>query len=147
LPDALATVRMRNRAGQGIGGIRARFGRQGQQALHHVLHLHLVGVTVADHCLFNLQGGVLGDFEATDDQRGDRRATRLAEAQRRLWIDIDEDNFDGCLVGLVAGDQRQQFGVYRPQAAGQRGAGIGLDAAAGQIGQPVAVFFRSARNR
>jgi hypothetical protein len=84
-----------------------------------VLHLHLVGVTVADHRLLDLQGGVLGDFEAADDQRGDRRATRLAEAQRRLWIDVDEDNFDRRLVGLVAGDQRRSSACIVPRRLGR----------------------------
>lgn len=65
-----------------------------------MLHLRLVGVAVADHRLFDLQGGVFGDLDAAGDQRGDRRATGLAEEQGRLRVGVHKDDFDDGLIRL-----------------------------------------------
>ena len=66
-------------ARQRIGGIRAGGARQGEKAAYHVLNLRFVGVTIPDHGLFDLQGGVFGHFNTTGNQCADRRAARLAE--------------------------------------------------------------------
>ena len=64
--------------------------RQREEAPHHVLHLLLGGVAVADHRLLHLQRGVLGDRQPGDHRRADRGAARLAERERRLRVDVDE---------------------------------------------------------
>ena len=66
-------------ARQRIGGVRAGVAREGEKAANHVLDLRFVGVTVSDHGLFDLQGGVFGHFNTAGDQCADRRAARLAE--------------------------------------------------------------------
>jgi hypothetical protein len=68
----------------------------------HVLHLLLAGVAVAHDRLLHLQRGVLGDREAGQHRRADRRAARLAERERRLGIDVDEHLLDRDLDGPCA---------------------------------------------
>jgi hypothetical protein len=93
---------------------------------------------VADHGLLDLQGAVFGHRQVRRDQRGDRRAACLAEQQRGLRVDVDEDDFDRRLLRLVGGDdlgQAVEDGLDPLRQAARR---IGLDAAAGDIGQLVA---------
>ena len=98
-----AGMRMGDRQAQRIGGVLAGQARQRQQAHHHFLHLVLAGVAVADDRLLQLQRGVFGHAQLARHQRGQRRAARLAEQQRALRVDVDEDDLHrgaGRLVGL-----------------------------------------------
>ena len=60
-------------------------------------------------------------------------AARLTEQQRRLRIDVDENDFDHRLIRLVLRDEFAQPSVDRSQPRRQRRLGVGLDATAGQI--------------
>jgi hypothetical protein len=69
-----------------------------------VADLLLGGLAVADHRLLDLQRGVFGHRQVARHGAADRRAAGLAEEQRGLRIDVDEDDLDRHLVGLVGGD-------------------------------------------
>ena len=77
-------------AGEGIGGVGSGFAGQRQQTAHHVLHLRLGCVPVADHRLLDLQGRVFGDFDAVGDEGRDGGAAGLPEEQGRLRVDVDK---------------------------------------------------------
>lgn len=61
-----------------------------------------------------------------------------------MRVNVHEDDFDDRLVGLVLRDQFAQAGIDGLQALRQRGFGVGLDAAAGDIGKVVAGLFDQA---
>ena len=42
------------RGGQSIGGVLLGLGLHPKHQLHHVLHLGLIGTTMADHCLLDV---------------------------------------------------------------------------------------------
>ena len=136
---------MRNGTCQGIGGVGTRVAVKGEQAAHHVLHLRLVGVTVADHRLLYLQRRIFSNFQPADNQCRDRRATGLTEQQSRLRIDVHKNDFNRRLVRLVLRDQLTQPSMNRSQSLRQGGIGIGLDAAAREVDQRIAAFFDDAK--
>lgn len=134
---------------QGVGGIGAGQAGQLQQAAHHFLDLALGRAAMAGHGLLHLQCRVFGDRQARIDQGRERGAARLAQQQRGLGVDVDEDDFHGRGVGLVAaGDFRdaveQQLEPARQVA--ERDA-RGADGAAGHVGQAVAVDVDHAESR
>ena len=63
--------------------------------------------------LLHLQRGVLGHRQVAGDQRGQRRAARLAEQQRGLRVDVDEHDLDRRAVRLRS--------APRPRARRRRG--------------------------
>jgi hypothetical protein len=93
------------------------------------------------HRLLHLQRGVLGHREVVVDQRGHAGATRLPQQQRRLRVDVDEDDFDRRRIGLVARDDFrdavEQHLEPRRQVAGAQVPGA--DGAAGHVAQRMAV--------
>ena len=74
----------------------------------HLLYLLLVCVAVADHGLFDLQGGVFGHRQISQHCRANRRAARLAQQQRGLRIDVDEHFFHRDLLRLMLCDHFAQ---------------------------------------
>jgi hypothetical protein len=72
----------------------------------------------------------------------DRRPARLAEQQRRLRIDVDEDLLDRRLVRLIGGDHLTDAGEQRLDTFGQALLVVRLDAAAGHIDQLLAHAVR-----
>src|SRR5882672_10707056 len=127
-------------AGERVGGIRGGRAGELQQPLHHVLHLFLAGVAVADHRLLHLQRGVFRDWQARVDRGADRRAARLAERERRRGIDVDEDFLDGDLLRPVFADHLAQVLEDRSQAPGKV-CTAGFDAAARDVNNVRAVLF------
>ena len=123
-----------NGAGEGVGGIGRRLAREREQALHHVLDLLLARVTVAHHRLLHLQRGVFGDRKAGEHRGADRGAARLAERERGLRVDVDEDLLDRHLERAVRGDDFVQPFEDGLQAL-REVARAGLDAAAGDVAQ------------
>ena len=89
-----ARMRMADRARKRIGRIGRGDAVEREQALHHQLHLALVGLAKADDRLLDPQRGVLVHDQALADRRADRRAARLTEQQGRLGIHVDEHLLD-----------------------------------------------------
>src|SRR5437763_1394002 len=131
----LAAMGMADRASERIGGVGRRVAGQGEQAPHHVLHLPLSGVAVADHRLLDLERGVLRDRQAGEHRCADRRAARLPERERRLRIGVDEHYLDRDLARGVRRDDAVQPLEDRFQP-GRQVAGAGFDAAARHVAQP-----------
>src|SRR3981081_2449806 len=59
--EAAGSVGVADRQPEGVGGVRARQAGQGEQAHHHLLHLFLLSLAVANDGALHLQRGVLGD--------------------------------------------------------------------------------------
>ena len=101
--------------------------------------LRLLAVAGADHGLLHHIGRVFGDGKARlrRHQQGD--AARLAELERRRRIGVDEGRLHRRLVRAVAFDHRDQPVMDGHQPLAERRALAGLDRAAGDVDQPVAV--------
>ena len=138
-------MRVGNGAGQGVGGVGSRFAGQREQATHHMLHLRLGRVAVADHGLLDLQRRVFGDLDAFGDEGRDGGAPGLSEQQGRLRIDVDENDLDHGLAWGVTGDEFADSGVDRPQSGGQAGFGVSADATAGDVAQSLAADVDDAK--
>lgn len=72
---------VRQRHGQGVGGISLQFSGNSEQHTHHVLDLALVRRTTTDDRLLDFPCGVLGKAESAMDHGTDCRAARLSEFQ------------------------------------------------------------------
>ena len=135
---------------QRVCGVRAGQGGQVEQALHHFLHLSLVGATIADHGLLHLQGGVFrngGHRHGTRHQCCDAGPTRLAQQQRGLRVDVDKNNLHRGAVGLIARHDFFHAIKQNLQACGQLAfvdVG-GADGAAGDISQFGAINVNHAK--
>src|SRR5262249_30202761 len=114
-----------------------------EQPLHHVLHLLLARVALADDRLLHLERGVFGDRQPGVDRRADRRAARLAERERRGRVDVDEDLLERDLLRAVLLDHLAQVREDRAQALGQTHV-AGFDATARDVGEAGAVFLDDA---
>ena len=114
-------MRVANGARKRVGGVCGGRAGEPEEPLHHLLHLHLLRVTVADHGLLDLERGVLGDRQARVNGSADRSASRLAERERRGGIDVDEDFLQRDLLGAVLADDFSQSREDRLQAVGQIG--------------------------
>ncbi|MNT62810.1 hypothetical protein D3C72_2005680 [compost metagenome] len=75
------------------------------------------------------------------DERANGRATRLAQQQGRLGIDVDKHFFDGRAIGLVGADDFAHAPQDDLQARRQFPFGTRLDGPRRDIAQLVAVFF------
>ena len=93
-----------NRARQCVSGIGLRRRWQGQQSFDHLLDLFLFRVAIADHGLFNLQGGVFEYRKLLRHCCADRHATRLTEQQSRLRVNVDENFLHRHLLRLIGRD-------------------------------------------
>ena len=143
--QSLPAMGVTNGAGQRIGGIGSRCAWQAQKLHHHVLHLFLGRLAVADHRLLDLQRRVFGNRQPGMDQRAERRTARLAKEQRRLRVDVDEHLFDRRLIGCVGRDDLADAGEKCLDSLRQRLPVVRLDAAARHIDQLVAVFLDDAK--
>src|SRR3989442_9180596 len=139
-PQALPAVRVADGAGERVRGICGRRAGKPEQPLHHFLHLFLFGVAVADHRLLDLERRVLGDRQTRVHRGADRRAARLPQGERRCRVDVDEDLLHRDLLRLMRFDHLAQT-VKDILEALRQFSSAALDAAAGYIGEPRAVFF------
>ena len=121
-----AVLRVADGDRERVGGVRSRCGRRGQQHPHHHRHLLLFRVADADDGLLDEVGGVFGDRQPAQRQRGQRNAARLPELQRRLRIAIEECLLDRRLVRAFALDKRGERPMDRRQALRERSRGVGL---------------------
>jgi hypothetical protein len=100
-------------------------------------------MAVADDGFLQLQRGVFGHRQVTGHQRGQRRAARLAQQQRALRVDVDEDDLHRGAHRGVAGDDfahAVEDDLQPPRQVRQRGFG-GANGAAGDVADLVAVDF------
>ncbi len=72
--------------------------------LQHGGYLFLGGVAIASDGLFDLLGGVFGDFEAFGDGGGHGHALSPAQFEHGLWIFAKKGRFDGQIARAVLGD-------------------------------------------
>jgi hypothetical protein len=132
-------VRVADRAGEGIGGIGRRNSRELQQSAHHVLDLRLFRAALAHDRLLDLARRVFVHRQAGEHGRGDGRAPRLAQKQRRIRIDVHEHLLDGDLGRRFLADDVCQ--IARDDAQPDRQAVAACaDAAAGHVGERVALL-------
>ncbi len=120
-----------------------------EQAHHHLLHLFLLRLAVADDRALHLQCRVLGDRELVGDERRERGAARLAEQQRRLRVDVDEHDLDRRARRRVArGDLAHavEDDLEPPGKVGHRHRG-GADRSARHVAEPAAGAIDDAEAR
>jgi hypothetical protein len=137
---------MRDCAGERVGGVRRHHGAKVEQPADHFLYLLLRSLAMADDSLLHLQRRVFGDREVGEHRGGDRGAARLAQQERRLRVDVDEDLLDGDFGRPVLCDHRRQVAQYDAETLGQF-AVAGADAAARHANEPIAREFDDAEPR
>ncbi len=125
-------MRMADRTGESIGGIRRGVARQREQPPHHVLNLLLARMAVADYRLLYLEGCVLRYRKAGKDGGTDGRAASLPESERGLRVHIYEYLLHGDFDRAVRRDHFLEPLEDRLQARGQS-ALSGLHAAARNV--------------
>src|SRR6266567_633807 len=148
--QAFAAVGMADGASQRVGRVGRRRRRQREEPLHHLLHLALGRLAVADDRLLDLQRGVFGDRKIGEHRRADRRAARLTQKQRRAWIGVDEHLLDRDLRRTVLDDHApeitddylQPFGQLADSVA-HAAAGDVLELPAGRHDQPEPCYPQS----
>ena len=134
-----AMMRMRHRDGERVGGVLGlRIGLR-QQHADHQADLRLLGVAGADDRLLHQVRRVFGDQHAGLRRHQQRDAARLPELQRRDRVAVDEGRLDRGLVGPEFVDDARQPVMDRHQPLGERELLVGLDRAARQVDQPVAL--------
>jgi hypothetical protein len=110
---------MAQRDGKRIGYIRGSGFADGEQHLHHVGDLRLVGSASADHGELDGPRCVLIHRSALRYRSGQRRAARLPELQGTVGIAMHEHPFDGDLVRRVLGNDCQHLFVDMAQLRSQ----------------------------
>ena len=129
---------MADRNGKRIGGIRLAAVAPRQQAAHHQLHLRLLGVTGADHCLFDKVRRIFGDRKPAFGRGKQHHPASNAEPQGRRRIAVDKSFFDRGLVRAKALDNGSDLPEQRNEPRRQRLIGGGMNDAVGNVGQAVA---------
>ena len=111
------------------------------------MNLGFVGAAIAHDGLLHLQRGVFSHVQVGVHQRRHQSATRLAQQQRGLRVDIDKDDFNGRAVWLVAGDDLAHAVEQHFQARGQRFGVelLGGDGAAGHVAQRSSLLINHAK--
>src|SRR5882762_35101 len=131
-PKGGSRVEVTDGNGEGVGGV-GRVGRsiEIEEARDHVLHLFLVSAAVADYSGLDGERCVFGDGEpgAGGSQHGN--SADVAEFERGLYVDGEENVFDGDFLGLVALDDGLQALEDFVEAVGDGGTGGGVDGADG----------------
>jgi len=101
---------MRDRHGQGVGGIGLQRIAHAEQYADHVLHLRFFRATAADHRLLDRGRCVFVHGQSAAHRRANRRTTRLAELQRGIRVPGHEHALDcGFLRAILINDCRQPF--------------------------------------
>lgn len=107
--------------------------RPGEQHLQHGLYLALFGSTGTNDRLLDQPRGMLIHCQPACSAGCQNRTPRLCQLQCRLRILVKED-FLGCsAVGRMAFDNGTNGIVEMMQSLGNRGLGVGLDLAIGDM--------------
>ncbi|SVA79942.1 uncharacterized protein METZ01_LOCUS132796, partial [marine metagenome] len=89
----------------GVSGVnRAQRVVDSEQGLDHAFHLSLVGSTPSGHRRLDLVGRVEGHRAAGGRPLGHNNARRVTSLHGCPSVDLEQDPFDGHLVGPVFGD-------------------------------------------
>ena len=91
-----------------------------------MLHLLLLGASVADHRQFDGERRILGDFQSSGSGGQHGHAADLAELERRLHVKGIENSFDGDFIGLMFGDDGAELVKDLREAAGSASRGESL---------------------
>src|SRR5438874_10326539 len=83
-------MRMGNRYGQCVGGVRSGDFCAAKQARDHRVDLRLLGIADADDRFLDQPRGIFANFQASARADHDHNAAGLAELERRLWVRVDE---------------------------------------------------------
>ncbi len=127
------------RAGEGIRRVCPGATAKLQQALDHFLNLLFFCMTLADHRLLDLQGGIFGHHQIIQHGGADCGPARLSQHQRRSWIDIDEYLLHRDLIWTVLGDDLTEMIHYGLQPQ-REFAILGLDTSTADVGKLVGCF-------
>ena len=132
-------MRMRHRDGERVGGVLGfRIGLR-QQHADHQADLRLLGVARADDGLLHQVRRVFGHQHAGLRRHQQCDAARLTELQGRGRVAVDEGRLDRGLVRAEFVDDARQPVMDRHQPFGERELVAGLDRAAREVDQPVAL--------
>ena len=136
--EALPAVRVRDGAGERVGGVGRRRAGKVEQPAHHVRTCSFAALPWPTTACFTCSAVYSVTGRSASTAARDRRAARLAEQQRRLRIDVDEHLLDGDLGRPVPRDHvaRDRARITR-EPRGQL-AVAAPDAAAGHVGEPAA---------
>ena len=129
---------------EGVGGVRPRDFRPGQQARHHRMDLYFFRIAVADDGLFHQPGGVFGDRYAAASGCHQDDSPRLAKLEGRLWVLVDEHFLDRRRVGSDVGNQRLELASQVREPFRQRRGSICLQLSVGDVGKSVALCLDNA---
>lgn len=132
-------MRMGDRDGQCVRGVRSGDGNAGQQPLDHCVYLFLAGVADADDRFLDQPRRIFTDRDARACRVQQDDAARLPQLQCRLRVAVDEYLLDPRAIGPVGEDQVGERGVERQQPRGERRLRIGPDLSVGNVGEAVAV--------
>jgi len=102
-------MRVGNRHGESVSGIRAGDLYAGKKAHDHRVDLRLLGIADPDYGLLHQPRRIFADVEAGTSRGHDHHPARLPQLQRRLRVLVDEDFLDRGAVGPVVGDQRVEL--------------------------------------
>ena len=106
--------------GDGVGGVVGLGnGIEAQEHLHQFLYLLLAGPAVAAHRLFDLEGGILVDGQASLCHGQEDHSSRLADGHGRTHVLVEEELLHGHGARLVTGDDLSQFPVEDLESLGQ----------------------------
>jgi len=132
-------MRVRDRNGERVRGIRARNLRTGQQPRDHRVDLGFLGRPGADHGFLDQPRRVFADMQPSAGGGQHHHAARLPQLERRLRIGIDEYFLHRRTVWAMAGKNVSQLIVKRHQPFGQRRGGVGPDLAVEDVAEAIAL--------
>ena len=140
-------MRVGDRDGEGVGGIRPGDFGAGEQARDHRVDLRLLGVAVADHRFLDQPRGIFANLHARAGSDHQDNAASLAELERRLRVLVDEHFLDGRAFGRMIGDQGFELRREMRQALRQSVGAIGLQLTVGDVAEPIALGLDQAPAR
>ena len=131
-------MRVGDRDGQRIGGIRAGDLHSGKQALDHGMHLGFLGIADADNRLLHEARGIFADVDPGARRDHEDDAPSLAELQRRLGVLVDEHFLDRRGLRRIIGEHRVELGSEMRKPLGQAFGRISLQLAVGDMREAIA---------